>query len=138
MANHPNRSKKQQAQHTPGPFKGYHERKADEAFEAFAGPFYRTTKAEYRNCKTAADLHALSRKCWKEANYATRTINRNGYDNMTRHGCMPYDKYSALHEQARSLAIDFYHKAKRIEAGEAVEAVMPHLARAAIAKAEER
>jgi len=112
-------------------FKGYHERRADEAYEAFAGPFYRSTKQEYRRCKTAADLHALSRKCWKEANYASATINRNGYENMTRHGTMPYDKYSALYEQARTLAIEFYKKAKRIEAGEAAEVVMPHLAKAA-------
>ncbi len=112
-------------------FKSYHDRKADEAYEAFAGPFYERTKQEYRQCKTVADLHALSKKCWKEADYAARTINRNGYDNMTRHGCMPYDKYSALHEQARTLAIEFYKKAKRIEGGESPEVVMPHLAKAA-------
>ncbi len=61
----------------------YFGRKADEAYEAFAGPFLDRTKAEYRGCKTAADLHALSRKCWKEADGASRTINRYGYDNMT-------------------------------------------------------
>jgi len=106
----------------------YFGRKADEAYEAFAGPFYRAKLAEYRTCKSAADLHALSRKCWKEADEAARTINRNGYDNMTRHGCGPYDRYSALYDQARTLAIEFFKKAKRIEGGEAPETVMPHLA----------
>lgn len=108
----------------------YFGRKADEAFEAFAGPFYRRTKAEYRTCATVADLHKLSKACWKEANYASRTINRNGYDNMPRHGCAPYDRYSALYDQARTLAIEFYKKAQRIEAGESAAVVMPHLAKA--------
>lgn len=106
----------------------YFGRKADEAFEAFAGPFFDSMKAEYRTCRTAADLHALSRKCWKEANSAARTINTNGFDNFTRHGPGPYDRYSALYEQARTLAITFFKKAKQIEAGQAVETVMPHVA----------
>jgi len=109
----------------------YFGRKADEAYEAYAGPFYRSTLEEYRKCQTAADLHALSRKCWKEANHAARTINRNGYENMTRHGCGPYDRWSALYEKSRTLAIEFFKKAKRIEEGKPVEQVMPHLGRAA-------
>lgn len=105
----------------------YHGRKADEAYEAFAGPFYDAMKVEYRACRTAADLRVLSRKCWKQADDASHIINRNGYDNMTRHGCGPYDRYSALYDQARTLAIVFFKKAKRIEAGELAELVMPHL-----------
>lgn len=108
---------------------GYHEEKAQEAYDAFAGPFASLFKEKYRKCQTAADLHKLSKECWKEANRASRTININGYDNMTRHGCAPYDRYSALYDQARTYAIEFYKKAKRIEAGEAAEDVMPHLAR---------
>ena len=110
---------------------GYHEDKAREAYDTFAAPFKERAKAQYRQCKTAADLHALSKQCWKEANEAARTINRNGYDNMTRHGCAPYDRYSALYDQARTYAIEFWRKAKRIEEGEAPETVMPHLKRMA-------
>lgn len=106
---------------------GYHEDKAAAAWAAFAEPFKVRTIAAYRECKSAADLHKLSRACWKEADHAARTINRNGYDNMTRHGTAPYDRYSALYDQAKTFAIEFYRKAQRIEQGEAAETVMPHL-----------
>lgn len=108
-------------------FKSYHERKADEAYNAFAAAFVVRAKAEYKKCKTSSDLHKLSKSCWKEANQAAATINRNGYDNFTRHGTMNYDKYDALYTQARSFAIEFYKKAKRIDSGEKAEIVMPHL-----------
>lgn len=115
---------------TAGSFKGYHERRADDAYEAYAAPFVARTKAAYRGCRTAADLHALSRKCWKEADEAARTSNRNGYENFTRHGTMPYDRLSALHDQAKTFAIEFYKKAKRIEAGESIAVVCPAIASA--------
>lgn len=107
----------------------YHERKAREAYETYAAPFVERTRLAYRQCASAADLHKLSKACWREANNAARTINRNGYDNFTRHGTAPYDRYDALHSQAREYAIAFYKKALRIEAGEAPETVMPHLAK---------
>ena len=105
----------------------YHERRAEEAYNFLAAPFVAEFKTKYRNCKTVSDLHLLSKECWGEANYAARTINQNGYDNFTRHGTMPYDKFSALYDQARTYAIEFWKKAKRIEAGEDITLVMPHL-----------
>lgn len=103
----------------------YHDRKAQRAYDAYAGPFVKGTKDKYRACKTAADLHALSKACWAEHNYAVRRAN--AVSNMTMHGTHPYDSWDALATEARNLAIQVYRKAVRIEGGEAPEAVLPHL-----------
>lgn len=107
--------------------KTYHEMMAEKAYNALAAGFVTRTRAAYRNCATEADLRSLSRKCWKERDEAWRIINRFGYDNMTRHGTMPYDKYSALAMEAEAFAKQLYKKAERIKAGEAVGKVIAHV-----------
>lgn len=107
--------------------KTYHELQAEKAYNAFAAGFVQRTKEKYRQCTTEEDLRILSKQCWKEHDSAWRTISRNGYENMTRHGTMPYDRYSALAMEAENYAKQLYKKAELLKAGALAEDVLPHL-----------
>jgi hypothetical protein len=109
--------------------KDWRDQQIERADEAMAKPFRSNMKAAYRQCRNAADLHRLSRECWKTRDDAVRQANK--VNNFTKHGTHKYDMWSMLADDAESMAKQFYRKAKAIEAGEPIDKVLPFLATAA-------
>lgn len=105
--------------------KSWRDRQVERADAAYAAPFRARMKAKYREARTAADLLALVPECRKEQRYAAQQANK--YNNFTRHGTHLYDSWSFLCDAAKDFGDQFEAKARRLDAGEAPEIVLPHL-----------
>lgn len=102
----------------------WRDRQIERADNAYAAPFRARIRAKYRALRTAAELRALAIECDKECRYATKQANR--YCNFTTHGTHLYDSYDYLAAAAKDFADKFRAKAKRLDDGESIAAVLPH------------
>ena len=104
-------------------------RQIERADQVHAAPFRSRMKTKYRAARTVAELRALAAECRREQNYAAKQANK--FANMTRHGTHLYDSWDYLSAAAKDFADQFNAKAARIEAGEDIAVVLPHLAKLA-------
>ena len=107
----------------------WRDRQVERADAVYAAPFRSRMKAKYRAATCAADLRALVPECIREADYAAKQANK--YANFTRHGTHLYDSWDYLNAAATDFARQFTAKAARLDAGEDVGAVLPHVGRVA-------